>query len=41
MKQIENKWFWMMDYCKKSEISPAQDWAWFRAEVAWELFMKY
>jgi len=28
----KQKWFWMMDYCKKNRIPPAQKWAWDRAE---------
>jgi len=28
----ENKWFWMMDYCKTKKIPPAQKWAWDKAE---------
>ena len=31
------KWFWMMDYCKKNQIPPAQSWAWKMAEKAWKL----
>lgn len=30
------KWHWMMDYCKKQGISPAQEANWKRAEKAWE-----
>ena len=29
------KWVWMMDYCKKRSIPPAQEWAWRMAEDAW------
>ena len=25
------RWFWMMDYCKKYGLPPAQQWAWKRA----------
>ena len=32
---IEAKWRWMMDYCKKNQLPPAQSWAWSRAEKAW------
>jgi len=23
-----NQWFWMMDYCKKKGLSPADSWVW-------------
>jgi hypothetical protein len=32
----DNKWFWMMAYCKKNNISPAQTWAWCEAEIAYK-----
>ena len=31
-----DKWIWMMDYCKKNGIPPAQQWAWDRASKAYE-----
>ena len=33
-KKQEKKWFWMVDYCKRKEIPPAQKWAWDEAENA-------
>lgn len=39
MEQDE-KWLWMMSYCKKEHITPAHAWAWRRAENAWNLFKK-
>ena len=35
----ETKWFWMMDYCKKRKIPPAQSWAWNQAEKAYEAIL--
>lgn len=38
MNQLNNqsgKWIWMMDYCKKRAIPPAQKWAWAEAEAAY------
>lgn len=32
MTKQEKKWFWMMDYCKRKQIPPAQKWAWDEAE---------
>jgi len=32
----EDKWIWMMDYCEKLRIPPAQAWAWREAEEAYE-----
>jgi len=32
MTKREKKWFWMMDYCKRKQIPPAQKWAWDEAE---------
>ena len=29
------KWFWMMDYCKKHNIPPAQKWAWDISKIAY------
>lgn len=31
-----DKWIWMMDFCKKNGIPPAQQWAWDRASKAYE-----
>ena len=33
---MEAKWFWMMNYCKKKRIPPAQSWAWREAEEAYK-----
>ncbi len=33
------KWLWMMDYCKKSHISPASPENWHQAEKAYEKFI--
>lgn len=33
----EEKWFWMMNYCRDKQIPPAQTWAWNEAESAYEL----
>ncbi len=30
------KWRWMMDYCKRESLPPAQSWAWEIALDAWE-----
>lgn len=30
------KWFWMMDYCFKNGLPPAQKWAWDKAEKAYQ-----
>ena len=30
---FDKKWFWMMDYCKRKQIPPAQKWAWDEAEI--------
>jgi len=30
-----NKWEWMMEYCKNRSVSPAQQWAWEKAEKAY------
>jgi hypothetical protein len=32
---MQNKWFWMMDYCQKYRLPPAQKWAWDKAEKAY------
>ena len=34
------KWLWMMDYCKKLRIPPAQEWAWNKAEKAYNEYIK-
>ena len=31
------QWVWMMDYCKKQSIPPAESWAWGNAKKAYEL----
>lgn len=31
----EEKWFWMMAYCKSRGIPPAQSWAWELADAAY------
>ena len=31
------KWSWMMNYCKKNSLPPAQRWAWDKAERAYTL----
>ena len=31
-----SKWQWMMDYCRKTGMSPAQQWAWDKAEKEYE-----
>ena len=31
-----DKWIWMMDFCKKNGIPPAQQWAWDSADKAYE-----
>ena len=36
MEFLTKKWFWLMDYCKKKHIPPAQKWAWDMAEKAYE-----
>jgi len=30
-----DKWHWMMDYCRKRRLPPAQEWAWKLAENAY------
>jgi len=32
---IVDKWIWMMEYCRKHAIPPAQTWAWNKAEKAY------
>lgn len=32
MSKLEQKWFWMMNYCKNNKIPPTQRWAWDKAE---------
>ena len=34
------KWLWMMDYCKKNHLPPAQSWAWNRAGEAYKKHME-
>lgn len=29
-----DKWSWKMEYCKACKIPPAQSWAWYQAEEA-------
>jgi len=31
----EKQWFWMMEYCKKNHMPPAQSWAWEKAKQAY------
>jgi hypothetical protein len=33
-------WSWKMEYCEKRRLPPAQKWAWDRATVAWEAYVK-
>lgn len=33
----EQKWFWMMDYCKDNNLPPAQKWAWDKAKEAYNI----
>jgi hypothetical protein len=33
-----DKWTWMMRYCKRHELPPAQEWAWSKAEKAYKMF---
>jgi hypothetical protein len=33
--QLTEKWTWMIDYCKRNRIPPAQPWAWKEAEAAY------
>ena len=30
------KWSWMIDYCKRKGLPPAQSWAWEDADEAYE-----
>ena len=32
---VSRKWVWMMDYCKKNGMAPAQAWAWEQAGAAY------
>lgn len=32
----QNRWFWMMEYCNKKRISPADLWAWEEAQQAYD-----
>ena len=32
ISEAEKKWFWMMEYCKRKQMPPAQKWAWDEAE---------
>ena len=34
------KWRWMMDYCKNNNLPPGQNWAWEKAQKAWEHYIK-
>jgi len=44
MTDTTHKWIWMMNYCKRNGLPPAQAWAWERAEAAfmdeWEMDMQ-
>ena len=40
MTSKENKWFWMMDYCKIHRLPPAQSWAWNKAKEEWVKWKK-
>lgn len=31
----EDEWMWIMDYCRKKRIPPAQLWAWEEAKKAY------
>lgn len=31
-----DKWFWMMRFCKRKRIPPAQKWAWDMAKDAYK-----
>lgn len=35
-----DQWMWMMNYCQKQRIPPAQTWAWEEAKKAYEEMMK-
>lgn len=35
-----DQWLWMMNYCQKQRIPPAQAWAWEQAKKAYEEMMK-
>ncbi len=37
---MNNKWIWMMDYCKKHSFPPAQSWAWDKAANAYQITQK-
>lgn len=39
-RNMENKWLWMMDYCKNHRLPAAQAWAWDQAKNAWEEYIK-
>jgi hypothetical protein len=34
------KWFWIMDYCKRKHISPAREWAWREAEEEYDKIVR-
>lgn len=40
MTAQEEKWFWMMDWCKKHYLPPANTEIWKQAEEAWKEFNK-
>jgi hypothetical protein len=29
------QWIWMMNFCAKNSLPPAQNWAWEIAKIAW------
>lgn len=31
--ELFERWRWMMDYCKRKRLPPAQEWAWSIAEM--------
>ena len=39
MRPVSSIWFWMMDYCKKKGIPPAETWAWEEAKIAYVEFI--
>ena len=34
-KHSNEKWIWMMGYCKRKGLPPAQSWAWEEARIAY------
>ena len=34
--ELFERWRWMMDYCKKKKLPPAQEWAWDIAEKEYQ-----